>query len=80
MNEGVPVPVLCKVPSDGQVKAAGEAVEILSGFEIMGEPPLLAEGGQGGQCGVPHQLVLLHLAHWLDLVVRVLLIGKLVFL
>ena len=54
-----PVPILSHVPSNGQVEAAGIAVVILCGFEVMGDPPLLAQDVQGGQRGVPHKPELL---------------------
>ena len=47
------------VPTDGQVEAAVPPIEILCGFEVMGDPPLLAQDVQGGQRGVPHKLKLL---------------------
>ena len=54
-----PVTVLAIFSSDGQVEAVGVVVEILCRFEVMGDPPLLAQGGQGGEQGALHQLVLL---------------------
>ena len=54
-----PVTVLAIFSSDGQVEAVGIVVEIPCRFEVMGDPPLLAQEVQGGQRGVPHKLELL---------------------